>query len=479
MIDIDVMEAACSKILSYSGIYVADSQKELLGKHIQKKADSLSISPKEYIEKVQPQTKDFDEIINLVTVNETYFFREEKHFDFLKNEVFPNYVGKNLTLWTCCCSTGEEPISLLALALSMGIKMTIYASDIDDNALETLKRGRYSSYSLRFDGKKYHELLYPYCKRSETEIVFDRDFLSNIHSFKFNLIQDTQLPFYEKVDILFMRNVFIYFDKQTRINVTRKVSERLKDNGFLFFSMNEIGSIDKTIIPEYLSKTNSGVVYYFLKSKLPSASEVYKLSEKKKKADEQAAKMKEKLKNEVEKVRKNKNDDKVSRALAAIASATSAASKMMSSTSLKTSASSAPEKEIIDYKALYEKTCEEINRQNFENGRAIARGIEGSAHKAFSFFLQGYVEYYADNRAAAEPLFAYAENITKDFWPAFFYHGMVLRDLGKSEKANACFKKCKQILTELGNSNPYDFALDSFSPAYIYSLCNTFQGEKE
>ena len=118
MIDSDAIDIINSKILSYSGIYVAESQKQALNAHIQRKAKEKCVTPKEYCMTVEAHTPDFDEIINLVTVNETYFFREEKQFDFLKNEVFPKYIGKSITLWTCCCSTGEEPISLMAMALS-------------------------------------------------------------------------------------------------------------------------------------------------------------------------------------------------------------------------------------------------------------------------------------------------------------------------------------------------------------------------
>ena len=144
----EVIELVKSKILSFSGIYVAQSQYQTLYDYIEKQAAARGISPKDFVQSLTPHTPDFDAVINLVTVNETYFFREEKQFDFLKNEVFPKFMGKNLTIWTCCCSTGEEPISLMALALSMNVKLTIYASDIDDDALAALHRGRYSAFSL-------------------------------------------------------------------------------------------------------------------------------------------------------------------------------------------------------------------------------------------------------------------------------------------------------------------------------------------
>ena len=206
----EVIDFLNSKILEYSGINIADSQKAPLLAHVEKKAASKNISALSYCQQLEPHSSDFDEIINLVTVNETYFFREELQFDFLKNEVFPKYMGRNLTIWSCCCATGEEVISLLALALSMNVNLTIYASDIDDKALSVLDKGIYSVFSLRTDGQKYHSLLEPYSTKTDNEIIFRKDFLQRIHTFKFNLISDdlTRLPFFETVDILFVRNVF-------------------------------------------------------------------------------------------------------------------------------------------------------------------------------------------------------------------------------------------------------------------------------
>ena len=457
------------KILEYSGIYVAQSQIPSLREHIERQSAARNITPQFFCDNLQPRTPDFDAIINLVTVNETYFFREEKQFDFLKNEVFPKYVGKNLTLWTCCCATGEEPISLLALALSMNINITIYASDIDDNALAKLQNGHYSLYSLRSDGKKYHELLDPYCKKNDNEIIFNRDFLNRIHRFKFNLIKDTQLPFFENADIIFMRNVFIYFDKETRILVTKKVSERLKHDGLMFFSMNEVGSIDNSIIPQSMYKTNSGVVYYFVKGRTPEKPDA--LGKEAQKRLEEAAKAREiekqeKLKREVEKAKNQKAE-------IALNGTASANPFLTNSTILQNSSINQP----FNIKQTYEEICMEINRADFTKARTIARSISGSNYKKYSFFLQGYIEYHADNKAAAETLFSSSESLSSDFWPAFFYHGLVLRDIGKQDLACQSFKKCKEILTQMGTDNAYDFALDSFSPSYIYSLCVTLGRE--
>ncbi len=436
----ELIELVNSKILAFSGLNVAESQIPALTALIKQLADEKGMSASEFCTHLAPDTPEFDEIIRLVTVNETYFFREELQFDFLKEHVFPRFKGKNLTIWSCCCSTGEEPISLLALALSMDIDLTIFASDIDEDALATLREGRYSAYSLRVDGQKYHKLLEPYYVRTENELVFKSSFLSRIETFKYNLLRDTQLPFFFNVDIIFMRNVFIFFDTESRILVTKKVTERLKNDGLLFFSMNEIGSIDDKIIPKNIYKTNCGAVYFFKKGVKPG---------------------------------KKERPAKVANDTAKVANAPAEPAPKTVSKATETKKASA-----FDSKSTYEAICKEINEGDFSKARTTARAISGMKNKKYSFFMLGYVEYYADNRAAAETLFASAESLDGAFWPAVFYHGIVLRDLGKTEPALRCFAKCKELISGFGQEVPYDFALDSFSPSYIFSLCETFSREE-
>ena len=454
----DLIKLVNSKILDYTGIYVAESQYKSLIDHIEKKAAGRGVSPVAFVKSLIHHTPEFDEIINLITVNETFFFREEMQFDFLKNEVFPKYFGKELLIWSCCCSTGEEAISLLTLALSMNVDLTIYASDIDDNALAALKKGRYSVYSLRTDGQKYHKLLEPYCKKTETEIIFEPSFIERIKTFKFNVLQDdvSRLPFYDNVDILFMRNVFIYFDKNTRRSVVQKLTHRIKTNGLLFLSINEVGSIDNSVIPHSLSKINSGMVYYFIKNYKNGKSLVEVISEERNLQQRIKNQKKQVIHHPVEKPKVQKTSEE------------------------KKKKTILEEKQIeLDIKLIYESVCTQINEGNFEKARSIAKNIPGTDLQKYSFFMQGYVEYQADNRAVAGTFFASAENVSPDFWPAYFYHGMVLRDLGQKEHASGCFSKCKTILSDFENrkgktSIPYDFTLDSFSPSYIYSLCDTF-----
>ena len=251
--------------------------------------------------------------------------------------------------------------------------------------------------------------------------------------------------------------VFIYFDKETRILVTKKVTERLKNDGKLFFSMNEIGSIDNTVIPADFTKTNSGDVYYFVKNPNPQKACLAGTPIDRCLKQKEAEQKKEKLRTEVKKVKIQKfveTNNHLREAKAAL--------------------EAAAHRNSFDAKKVYEDVCLEINRGDFAKARAIAKKISGNDTKKYSYFMQGYIEYHADNRGDAETLFATAESVSPDFWPAFFYHGMVLRDLGRNEHALGCFTKCKELISSSGNEVPYDFTLDSFSPSYIYSLCETF-----
>ena len=106
----------------------------------------------------------------------------------------------------------------------------------------------------------------------------------------------------------------------------------------------------------------------------------------------------------------------------------------------------------------------------YRNRNILVSAAAGSGKTAV--LVERIVKKITD-KENAEKLFSTAELLKKDFWPAYFYHGLVLKDIGKKEKSNFCFEKCTALLDYFGADNPYNFILDSFSPSYIYSLCRT------
>ena len=254
------------KILSHTGIVLAKIQENTVRNFLDEKSREKNISIEQFVKSLKPDTEDFCELIKKITINETYFFREEKQFEFLKESVFPGLFGKKVAIWSGACSTGEEAISLLALALECGIDATVYATDIDEGALSVLKNGTYTKNSFGTDGQKFHPILQKYGMEDGAGLfTFRKDFIQKIKVSKYNLASDFEMPSESAFDLIFLRNVFIYFDVKTRIAVLEKISDYIKPDGKLFFSMNEIGCIADNMISDSLYRSHFKTVYFFQK----------------------------------------------------------------------------------------------------------------------------------------------------------------------------------------------------------------------
>ncbi len=216
--------------------------------------------------------KELSLLINKASVNETYFFREEKQFDILKNTVFPKLLKRNSTvkIWSAASSSGEEIYSLALLAQACKIRADFTASDINTDVLEKLSKGVYGTNSIRtMDGAKYHYLLAPY-KKEDGTIAFSPELTGSIIKELINLSElasdnlPEKLP--ENQTIIFIRNVFIYFTQEMRAKILSTLAKKcLAPGGYIFVSMSEIASIDNGIIPPELKRIMEGNVFYFQK----------------------------------------------------------------------------------------------------------------------------------------------------------------------------------------------------------------------
>lgn len=179
--------------------------------------------------------------IDLLTTNETYFFREPKHFDFLENHLLTNTRrGENFRLWCAASSTGEEPYTL-AMTLAEGLGSSpwqIVASDINQQVLEKARSGHYA---LERAQNIPRYLLCKYCLKgtgSQKGTFLIQKILRDKIQFKqINLINT--LPDIGNFDVIFLRNVMIYFDNETRAQVVNNIVNLLKPGGHLFVSHSE------------------------------------------------------------------------------------------------------------------------------------------------------------------------------------------------------------------------------------------------
>ena len=179
--------------------------------------------------------------IDLLTTNETYFFREPKHFDFLKTKLLANAPkGKNFRLWCAASSTGEEPYTL-AMTLSEGLGTTSWQIVASDISLRVLEKARAGHYALDRAHNISKELLQKYClkglKTQQGTFLIQKSLRERIQFKQINLINP--LPEMGTFDVIFLRNVMIYFDVETRSKVVEQIVSLLKPGGHLFVSHSE------------------------------------------------------------------------------------------------------------------------------------------------------------------------------------------------------------------------------------------------
>lgn len=190
------------------------------------------------------------ELLNLLTVNHTYFFRNEPQFSVLQRKILPDLIQKKrqsgqkptLRIWSAGCSTGEEPYTIAIILRELipdidAWDIQIFATDASSQALEKARRGIYGAQSVRLVDPAYLHAYFTTQKvGSQTQYVLSDDIKRMVTLSFFNLM-DEQYPV--EFDVIFCRNVVIYFDMETTINVMRKLHSSLNPDGALFIGYSE------------------------------------------------------------------------------------------------------------------------------------------------------------------------------------------------------------------------------------------------
>lgn len=185
----------------------------------------------------------FNEFINYLTINVSEFYRNPAQWEVLEKEIVPRLLEnkKNLKIWSAACSTGEEPYSLVML-MTKFMKLeniSIYATDIDDDAINKAKIGVYNEKSLanlpdEFISKFFIKNLNTYKIKEEVKKCVEYK--------KHNLLMD---KYPENCDLITCRNVLIYFTEEAKNNIYTQFSKALSPNGVLF-----VGSTEQIIMAQ-------------------------------------------------------------------------------------------------------------------------------------------------------------------------------------------------------------------------------------
>jgi len=237
-------------VADHTGINLTDAKKDLVYGRLSKRIRKLDLSSfQEYISYVEDDHEsELINFINAITTNLTSFFRENHHFEYLRNTLIPELIARNedtrrIRIWSAGCSTGEEPYSIAITVLEAlqnysNWDVKILATDLDTNVVATAKAGIYKDERVTgIDKKKLKRWFLNGSGKNLGKVRVSSE-LQDIITFKqLNLM--TQWPMKDKFDIIFCRNVVIYFDKPTQKVLFDRYANILRNNGTLIIGHSE------------------------------------------------------------------------------------------------------------------------------------------------------------------------------------------------------------------------------------------------
>jgi len=245
----DVFRLVRDAIYRRTGIWFTDASRYLLQKRLSPRARELSFDSFQkyfYFLQYDPRADgEFDVIYDLVTTNETYFFREPAQFTAFVEEIVPELVSgkavKKIRIWSAGCSSGEEPYSIAMLLQEAGwfdrASFEIFASDLNQQVLARARKGHYREAAFRSTDPTLRE---KYFARQADGSWHIADSIRNRVSFgRVNLYDEARVAVLGSLDVIFCRNVIIYFDDASKKSVVRNFYNRLLDGGYLLLGHSE------------------------------------------------------------------------------------------------------------------------------------------------------------------------------------------------------------------------------------------------
>jgi chemotaxis protein methyltransferase CheR len=232
------------------GIKLSDVKRELIYGRLARRIRKLKLSGfDEYLEILDSDVDERDtHFINAITTNLTSFFREPHHFEFLTQTALPDLLARNarsrrIRIWSAGCSTGEEPYSIAmavreTLGSLAGWDVKILATDIDSNVLDKGRNGVYEADRIAgLDGARANKWFMKGGGGNVGMVRVANELRDLITFNRLNLME--AWPISGKVDVIFCRNVVIYFDKETQKVLFNRFADALDDGRFLFIGHSE------------------------------------------------------------------------------------------------------------------------------------------------------------------------------------------------------------------------------------------------
>ena len=250
-----------------TGILFSDNKRYFVERRLQDRIAITGASDfRAYFSSIrfQNSVEEIQHLINSMTVNETYFFREDYQFSALVDGICPDLSqrkkpGEAIRIWSLPCSTGEEPYSIAIYLLDRWKRadefdIEILASDIDTRALASARAGIYGERSLQKLSKAEKERYFSYLRQDQYRI---RDEIRESIDFStINVMDPQQIQRYRDIDVIFCRNLLIYFDDVSRRQAVEAMYECLVPGGFICLGHSEsMSRISSLFHPRKFSET--------------------------------------------------------------------------------------------------------------------------------------------------------------------------------------------------------------------------------
>ncbi|WP_010256739.1 CheR family methyltransferase [Treponema primitia] len=515
----DVLEKLSSWTEKALGIKAADDALLQLKGYLEKNSNPDIFNFPGALERLLSSPEERFNIARFLTINETYFFREEPHFDLLLKKILPRFARRKKPFRVCSAATsmGCEAYSLAMLMDYYSrtvekLDFQIEAFDVSRDMIEIAKQGRYSVNAFRHDGNRWRYILDRYLTKEGETYIVSSSLKERIHFFPHNIMDGIEpLAF----DLILFRNALIYFSPEGRRRILDFLVKALTEEGVLLFGISEIPSVNHP----FLQNKQSPDAFYFQKisalsepaeeilseipweprqasdrraterrifnlARSPGAVERRAQSSDRRTldSDRRYARNLQRSSPRSEPIREPHLSQSGTPHSAVVSPPKKVSSRIAHSKAAKNIASlleqgeATAEQVLRAIKARTDKPADPgedeliaavicfLSLEDFAGAEAVLAFAEEKQVSAFTKFLRGEYNYLSNKHSEAETFYKEASALDGAFWPAF-YRASLLAAEGNRTLYEVKIKKALESV-ELGKDLSYECFIGGFSPDY-------------
>lgn len=452
------------------GIKVSSDALVRLNKHLEEECGGTFVQNPEAYENMLTSREQIYDLSKMLTVNETYFFREGVHFDLLTRHFLPEMIKQGRVIRICSAATsiGCEAYSIAMLFENyreknkVNFNYEIDAFDVCAEAIETAKNARYTANTLRTDGAGWKNVMDSYLVSNGAEYIVSDGIRKKVNFYAHNIMRG----FDKQYDIIFFRNALIYFSSKNRITVINDLADSLASGGILFLGISETSSVKH---PMLVSRCLYEV-FFFQKTNPPNLTAPL-IGENYCERKPPALRRNERQKQPEQSQARHTDFSAKFPAQYGVDFAEVAA--ILENEEGQPNAKKLFNEGTLDSKPAGELIAAVIyflSAQDLKSADLTLSHLEKLYNGAAVLFLRGEYHMMNNNAEEAESCFENAAVKEKAFWPAFYRLASLAAD-GNSTRYEYKIKKARESL-ELGKEYRYECFMGGFSPDYFQRILN-------